>query len=129
MPRRPWKSNPYVGLVLLVIIVGAGWLTYRIIKRPGVLAEYSYVLRCTNPACGRTFEESYAEEQTPPFRCPHCAEKTAYFLLKCRGCGESFPSLKSPSQKAPYTCPNCGKEAAFPLEPGQVPLDSPPTTR
>ena len=120
---RSWKSNPFVGLILLVVILVAGWLTYRIVRKPGKTAEYSYVLQCTNPACGRTFEASYPKGQKPPFRCPYCGKKTAYFLLKCRACGEVFNSLKSPSRKVPYVCPNCGKEEGFPLEPGQVRLD------
>ena len=126
MPMRSWKSNPFVALVLLVVILLAGWLTYRIVRKPGKTAEYSYVLRCTNPECGRTFEDLYPEGREPPFTCSYCGEKTAYFLLKCRACGEEFDSLKSPSQKVPYLCPNCGKEAGFPLEPGQVRLDGVP---
>jgi hypothetical protein len=124
LPRRPWKSNPYVGLALLLVIALAGWLTYRIVKRPGETVEYSYVLQCANPECearGRAFEDSFPAGEKPPFRCRYCGQKTAYFVLRCRACGEVFSSLKSPSKGIPYRCPNpdCGKEAAFPLEPGQ----------
>ena len=124
MSMRSWKSNPYVGLILLVIAFGAGWLTYRTVKRPGEVPEYSYVLKCSHPDCGRVFEASYPEGRKPPFPCPFCASP-AYLALRCRACGEIFPSIKSPSKQAPYICPKCGERMAFPLEPGQIPLEAP----
>lgn len=123
MSMRSWKSNPYVGLVLLVIVLGAGWLTYRTVKGPGEKTVYCYVLKCTHPDCGQLFEASYPEGQKPPFRCPLCGSP-AYPALRCRACGATFPSIKSLSRRSPYVCPECLKTAAYPLECGQVNLDT-----
>ena len=123
---RTWKSNPFVGLALLVVISGAGWLTYRTVKGPAQVVNYSYVLMCTNPDCGEIFQGSYPENEEPPFPCPVCGSP-AYPALRCRACGAVFPSLKSPSQRAPYSCPECRKGTAFPLEPGQLNRAAPPS--
>jgi len=119
-----WKSNPLVGLALLVVIFGAGWLVYRTVRKPGQMVEYSYVLKCTNPQCEEVFEGSYPKGEEPPFRCPRCGEKSAYILLQCRACGKTFTPLNNLYQRAPYLCPECGKRTGYPIEPGQIPLEA-----
>lgn len=116
MVRRSWKTNPLIGIGLLTIVGVAAWLTYREVKPPRRRIEYSYVLKCDNPGCGKVFVASYPEGEKPPFTCPSCGS-FAYPALKCLAKGHIFPLKKDSPSGSPYDCPICGSRAV-PLEPG-----------
>jgi len=105
--------------------MAAGWLIYRNVKGGKADIKYSYVLKCTNPACtnphpDKTYVESYPRGQKPPFPCPYCGGR-AYIALKCRACGGIFPLVRNSGPGPPYDCPYCRRRrTVYPLEPGHV---------
>lgn len=121
-PMRNWRSNPVIGLLLVAVAMGAAWLTYQNVRKPSRGVEYSYVLKCTNAACGRIFVKSYPAGQQPPFPCRFCGSPS-YPAYKCRAKGHIFPLMKGSSTRPSNICPYCGSRG-YPLDPGQIPAET-----
>lgn len=100
-----WKTNPYIAVVLVVLLAVAIWLMVRSLI-PQRQVEYQQVVMCTHPDCGYIFWITTDPTTQPPYECDKCHLKTAYLALRCVECGEIFPQTGTAADEELH-CPKC----------------------
>lgn len=120
------ESNKVKMIIIILALGGAvliGLWAYK--TRSGNIADIKSVpegetvwVKCSNPACGATYEmglkeyyqkveEKVAFRTIPPIDCEKCGEESVYKAIKCKNCGEVFFPYEG-SKDIEDKCPKCG---------------------
>ncbi len=118
-------SNKVKGIIIILALGGAVslWLWWR--SHSGIIAGMDSVpagetvwVKCSNPACGASYEmnlkEYYKEVgkkvsymRVPPIKCKKCGKESLFRAIKCKKCGYVFFPYEG-SATIRNKCPKCG---------------------
>lgn len=116
-------SNKVKMIIIISAIGGAvlvgSWARKGRTKGIGTVPDGETVwVKCSNPACGASYEMPLKEYYTkvekkvayssvPPIDCEKCGKESVFRAIKCKSCGEVFfPNARS--SDGMNKCPKCG---------------------